>query len=444
MEIDFKLSEKYPANLRHIWDKTHKKLLYIDARSGGKSYTMKYECVFSLINNPNKDVVVVRKNQNTLRDSVGNEILDAIDELGLNAYFEWTPSLLRFRYIPNDNYIYLKAIDDDNFKGFRPKSGTYSLVWVEETQQLKSKEELDTITNTTMKYSDEDTLNVFTGNGKNERNHWVNKWKDKCKTIPGYGVYRHTYLDVEHLLPKHLLDEINLIKEYDYAQYRVEYLGEYGMSASSIYKKFNYDDVAIEEIDNNDINVILGGCDYGDSDAFVCTASGISANFDKVQVIDTFYHKNGVSPMMKDVNDYVKDFFDFYEEISLKYNKRIRVEIDSASLSFIKVARSYQAQNGGRYKDIIIEGTNKKRKISKYGYIESRIVLTNLLIGAGRLNVNKKCTQLLEAFELAQYNNKGERVDNGTSDIDSLDSFEYSILYVLETLYNATLNRKGE
>ena len=186
-----------------------------------------------------------------------------------------------------------------------------------ETQQLKSKEELDTITNTTMKYSDEDTLNVFTGNGKNERNNWVNKWKDKCKTIPGYGVYRHTYLDVEHLLPKHLLDEINLIKEYDYAQYRVEYLGEYGMSASSIYKKFNYDDVAIEEIDNNDINVILGGCDYGDSDAFVCTASGISANFDKVQVIDTFYHKNGVSPMMKDVNDYVKDFFDFYEEISL-------------------------------------------------------------------------------------------------------------------------------
>ena len=70
--------------------------------------------------------------------------------------------------------------------------------------------------------------------------------------------------------------------------------------------------------------------------------------------------------------------------------------------------------------------------------------MTNLLIGAGRLNVNKKCTQLLEAFELAQYNNKGERVDNGTSDIDSLDSFEYSILYVLETLYNATLNRKGE
>ena len=35
---------------------------------------------------------------------------------------------------------------------------------------------------------------------------------------------------------------------------------------------------------------------------------------------------------------------------------------------------------------------------------------------------------LIKAFYEAEYNKKGDRADDGTSDIDSLDSFEYSWL----------------
>lgn len=62
--------------------------------------------------------------------------------------------------------------------------------------------------------------------------------------------------------------------------------------------------------------------------------------------------------------------------------------------------------------------------------INDRIRLTVLLMAQGRLFVSKKCPHLIDAFQNAVYDpDKDEdvRLDDGTTDIDSLDAFEYSI-----------------
>lgn len=62
--------------------------------------------------------------------------------------------------------------------------------------------------------------------------------------------------------------------------------------------------------------------------------------------------------------------------------------------------------------------------------INDRIKLTLLLMVQGRLFVTTKCPHLIDAFSSAVYDsNKSNdtRLDDGTSDIDSLDAFEYSI-----------------
>ena len=91
-----------------------------------------------------------------------------------------------------------------------------------------------------------------------------------------------------------------------------------------------------------------------------------------------------------------------------------------------------------------IKGTNKAKKVSKYGAIESRIVVTNLLLGAGRLEIHEDNEDLLQAFEMAEYNDNGERIDNGSSNIDSLDGFEYTLLEFIEQIYNSIFLIKGE
>lgn len=62
--------------------------------------------------------------------------------------------------------------------------------------------------------------------------------------------------------------------------------------------------------------------------------------------------------------------------------------------------------------------------------INDRIMLTLLLMKQGRLLVSKNCPHLIEAFQTAMYDPdrfEDTRLDDGTTDIDSLDAFEYSI-----------------
>ena len=56
--------------------------------------------------------------------------------------------------------------------------------------------------------------------------------------------------------------------------------------------------------------------------------------------------------------------------------------------------------------------------------------MLNRLISAGRLWVSEDCPHLIEALETAVWDehdiHKDTRLDNGTSNIDSLDAMEYA------------------
>ena len=80
-----------------------------------------------------------------------------------------------------------------------------------------------------------------------------------------------------------------------------------------------------------------------------------------------------------------------------------------------------------------------KRKIANKGRINDRIFLSSTLMAQKRLKILKKNQTLIKAFQDALWNSKkaDERLDDGTTDIDSLDAFEYSINSFYEQLINA-------
>ena len=75
-----------------------------------------------------------------------------------------------------------------------------------------------------------------------------------------------------------------------------------------------------------------------------------------------------------------------------------------------------------------------KIKNARKDEIINRIRCTTELIASGRFHMTKDCESLQKALCSAVYDEKSQndtRLDNGTSDIDSLDSFEYSFeLYI--------------
>ncbi len=141
----------------------------------------------------------------------------------------------------------------------------------------------------------------------------------------------------------------------------------------------------------------------------------------------TWYHKNGKSRHIKSINDYVDAFLMFAKEVYDKYEIPLSIYIDPANLSFKQLIEEKSMSN--EYSYIMVERLKKtKRNKKSKDAIQERVDFTEIMLGAKYVKIDESCDELIKAFYEAEYNKKGDRADDGTSDIDSLDSFEYSWL----------------
>lgn len=107
--------------------------------------------------------------------------------------------------------------------------------------------------------------------------------------------------------------------------------------------------------------------------------------------------------------------FLFIQKVRLKYGEIATIYVDSAEQTL---------KNGIKARtDIPVKDSIKNEIID-------RIRATTSLMSQGRFFITEDCESLKDAFMGAVYNSKvltkDERLDDGTSDIDTLDAFEYS------------------
>lgn len=154
------------------------------------------------------------------------------------------------------------------------------------------------------------------------------------------------------------------------------------------------------------------GVDYGgnrSASAFVHT--GFDADFGNVYVLSEHYDKRNASAesLINAFKAYISDERERFPSLSL-------VCCDSAEQLLIKSFRS----------TVNLEVKNAQKK-----QVCTRINMVNRLISSGRLYISSECPHLIEALQTAVWNEKSvhrdERLDDGSTNIDSLDAFEYSI-----------------
>lgn len=160
------------------------------------------------------------------------------------------------------------------------------------------------------------------------------------------------------------------------------------------------------------IGVDFGG--NGSGHAFV--ASGITQGYEKLYVLSSEWHDaDGTDP-----DDLNRMFMKFVEKILDRYGFITNVYCDSAELVLKRGLQKamIEAELGN------INVTNAaKCKIT------DRIFTMTTLSATGRVFFTPDCESVLEAISMAVWNPKNmelERLDDGTSDIDSLDAMEYS------------------
>lgn len=258
------------------------------------------------------------------------------------------------------------------------------------------------------------------------KNHWLKKdFLDVIKE-KGLDVYTQYYTIFDNpFLPKDFVE--NLCKEYKgTVYYNRLILGQWCDAEGLIFQQIANDDKRFITTTIQYNSIISIGIDWGGNKSkHSITATKISRDFKSVQVLK--------ASTMKATGTNTKQVFrwiiNFIKEIQDKYG----------TVSFIFADSAEQVLNNSLNGELRANGINLVVQDSLKIEIKNRIELWNRLLNLDKLSfIEGQCQTLIEALQTALYDEKAKDdrwIDDGeTSDIDSLDSFNYSFEYWFEEI----------
>ena len=242
--------------------------------------------------------------------------------------------------------------------------------------------------------------------------HWFKKFLDSDADI---YCQASTIFD-NPFLPREFVD--NLCKEYEGTVYYQRFiLGQWVAAEGIIYKPFadNPERFIVDDLPMGETvrNVVIG-VDFGggkSAHAFCCV--GFTTR-NRLIVLDEYREQRALDPVKLGA-----DFVDFVRRCRLRWVVS-DIWCDSAEQTLINGLRQ-AAGNAGLGVNI---GDARKRPIN------DRIRATLLLMGADRFLIARNCTETIDALKSALWDSKklteDVRLDDGTTNIDSLDALEYA------------------
>lgn len=237
---------------------THYKLY--GGRGSTKSSFVSTEIIFGMMQDPNANAVCFRKVGNTLAESVFEQLLWAIDQLGVSHLWKPTLSPLRLTYLPTGQRIVFRGCDDPNkSKSIKIRKGYFKYIWFEERAEFDSDDDERKILQSLMRGGDKYVV-FYTWNPPKSLNSWVNQ--DVLLNEPDTLYDHSTYLTVpREWLGEEFYEEAEKLKRRNRLKYRHEYLGEAIGTGGKV-----FDNVIIREISDAEIAVfdkIKQGLDFG-------------------------------------------------------------------------------------------------------------------------------------------------------------------------------------
>jgi phage terminase large subunit len=283
------------------------------------------------------NAIIIKRYQNTIRNSVFKEIKRALKRLGLQEDIDYkaTVSPFQIHIYQTGNNIYFAGGDDyEKVKGFIDEDAPIKMVWFEELTEFDEPDQIDQIIATFSRGNDDFFITMYSYNPPKNRFHWVNIWADKMK-LRDDVLFSHTdYRTVpEKWLGKKFIEEAERLKQYDEKRYRWIYLGEVIGIEGLIY---NPDLFIIENanyIEEKKLRILYVdfAIDCGhQTSATSCGAYGYATD-GRWYRLDTYYYSPHEKSRKKAPSELAQDIFNFRTYILKKYKTICDTEtIDSA------------------------------------------------------------------------------------------------------------------
>ena len=246
--------------------------------------------------------------------------------------------------------------------------------------------------------------------------------KYKRDGLAGGYLYEHFTIKDNATITPERLREIESQYNPETVWYRRDILGERAVAEGLIYQQFadQPERFCVDDVPGYITRAVIGVDFGGGTSAHAFSCVGYFNN--SVVVLDEYREKEALNPSKLEAQ-----FCDFVRRCQSRWLVT-DAWCDSAEQTLINGLRVAAARNG--------IGINIGNALKKP--INDRIRAVCLLMGSGRFYVNNACKWTIDALKTAIWDGKkvteDVRLDNGSTNIDSLDAMEYAIERDIPTL----------
>ena len=168
------VAENFHGITRAVLKNEYLNYWYSGGRASAKSSKISIDIILLIILHSDINALVLRKVGATLRDSVYNQIIWAIEKLKVTHKFNFKLSPLEVTYEPTGQKIYFRGGDDPvKIKSIKTRQGYIGITWFEEVTEFNGTEEIRNILQSTNRGGSR-YWNFYSYNPPKSRDNWVN------------------------------------------------------------------------------------------------------------------------------------------------------------------------------------------------------------------------------------------------------------------------------
>lgn len=244
-------------------------------RGSTKSSFISLEILLGLLKDPRANAIIYRKVAATLRESVYEQMLWAIDQLKLEDYFKCRLAPLEISCEATGQRILFRGADDPGkSKSIKLSKGYFKYLWFEELSEFSDMTDIRTIKASVFRGEAPGVrcITFYSYNPPMSAGNWVNA--EALVPRSDREVHHSTYMDVpEKWLGENFLSEASHLKEANERAWRHMYMGEVTGTGGQVFSNLTLRPIPDSEIET--LSAFYNGLDFGfavDPDALIRTA----------------------------------------------------------------------------------------------------------------------------------------------------------------------------
>lgn len=247
-----------------VWDEMFTHYWEKGGRGSVKSSFISQVIILKIMDDGEKGIMsnalAIRRVKDTLKDSVYEQFVWAIDKLKCGHLWDTKSSPLKLIYIPTGQQILFRGMDKPKkLKSTKVSKGWIKYIWYEEVDEIESYDKIR-IVNQSLLRGGKNFLVFYSFNPPQSQRNWVNmevleKRKDKY-------VNHTTYLTVpKEWLGEQFIIEAEHLKKINPSKYNHDYLGEVTGTGLEVFTNITIRTITDEEISIFDR--VKRGMDFG-------------------------------------------------------------------------------------------------------------------------------------------------------------------------------------